>query len=165
MIRKLVEADYQEYLSLNKSQMPEGLYQSLKAHERIPMLFVNLSKELETIERRTKSLDRMKIKQVTYDMAQFFINCVKTQADEKQMSDAMKSALVANSKKMITEEEACEYTKELIAKKIGISETLIQEFKQTKWKEDERQKRLQERESRKSHLKSFQGKARKKGKS
>lgn len=116
---KYVRDDYREYVELHRFTMPRELYESLKTHERIPTLFDNLSRELDIIEKRL-GLDRMKIKSIVYDMTKVFINMLRVMADEKSLSDAEKTRRVneALAKKMISEELAMEYQKNLEVDKV-----------------------------------------------
>lgn len=117
MINFVIE-DYREYLELHRSEFPDGLYQSLKSHSRLPKMFENMARELEIIDKRIKRVDRMMIKNVVYDMTAFFIKMVQRHADEAAMSDLEKSRLVAETKKIITDEEASEFTAALVKDKV-----------------------------------------------
>lgn len=114
---KLIQADYKEWLELNKATLPDGMYRALKSNERIPLFFQNLEREIAKVQFRKKViLDRIVIKNIVYDMTNAFVTLLKRQADEKGMSILERSRLVSvsNKKLSITDEVASEYKAELI---------------------------------------------------
>ena len=105
-------------------QFPNELIRSLKHHERVPVFVDNLSKQLQMIERRKKiSLDRIKVKDIVYDMTKNFLTLLNRRADEMAMSDLEKRRLVMEEAKRhsVGEEEAAEIKKELEHDKIIFS--------------------------------------------
>lgn len=110
----LVKEDYKEYLMINKSSLPDGLYESLKCNDRMPIFFFNLAKELTDVDRKFR-LDRLKIKDIVYSFAGQFVFLVKRMAEEKYMTLAEKQRLVKDfdSKKIISDEVATAYKENL----------------------------------------------------
>lgn len=90
-IKELVRADFEEFLRISKD-VPQELKDSMKLKERVPRFVDHLAAELKACEDAGLTITRQKIKDVTYDMAAFFIHMVKTQAQEMLLTDAAKKA-------------------------------------------------------------------------
>lgn len=120
-LREYIKADYQEYLTLNRFTMPDGLYEALKCNERLPKFLEKLEEEIVVVDQRI-GIDRIQIKNIVYDMTAFFIKLVATRAQEQQMSQLEKSRLIADdkAKALISDEEAVAYKEELISRKLII---------------------------------------------
>ncbi len=115
-LKDLIRSDYKEYIAMFGHQFPTELIRSLKHHERVPVFVDNLSKQLQLIERRKKiRLDRVKVKDIVYDMTKNFLTLLNRRADEMAMSDLEKRRLVMEEAKRhsVGEEEAAEIQKEL----------------------------------------------------
>lgn len=82
--------DYKEYLELHKADLPDGLLSALKTHERVPLFIDNLAKELQEVQARGLSVDRVTIKNAVYDLTATFIETVKAQAETRQLSELEK---------------------------------------------------------------------------
>lgn len=87
--KKWIEEDYAEAVRL-LPDIPEELRRALKAHERIPVFFENLNRELFKMSLKHK-MDRQTVKQLVYDMTNFFCINVRRMCDERVMSDIAKT--------------------------------------------------------------------------
>ena len=102
-LRRYIEADYREWLSLNKNDMPDGLARALKSHERVPSLFRNLE---EQIAKSKVTPDRMLVKEIVYDFTAMFVKSVKLYAEEKAMSEAAKQAKIKAHEEELSKKES-----------------------------------------------------------
>ncbi len=92
-LKSMIFSDYQERLSLSPD-IPSGLRDALKNHERVPLFVDNLVKELNLIP-ASRKLDRIKIKNLVYQMTDLFINNAKQAAEDKYKSEIEKHRLQA----------------------------------------------------------------------
>lgn len=117
----MIRSDYQEFISMHSHEYPKELIQSLKSTERAPLFLNSLAKEISIMEmRQGLKMDRMKIKTIVYDMTKTFLALLKRKADEASMSEMEKIRLLneANSKRIISDEVAKEYQKNLEMDKV-----------------------------------------------
>lgn len=97
-LRHIIIQDYQEAIRLLPG-IPQELRKSLKAHERVPTFVDNLVSQISRIPPRLKPT-RIKIKQIVYDMTNVFVMNVKRKVEERQLSDAARTAIQANAQKV-----------------------------------------------------------------
>lgn len=90
-VQEYVRDDFEEFIRLDPS-VPKELRDSLRLKERTPKFLDNLTDEIIKCELAGIKLDRMKIKQMVYSLAAFFVRALKTQAEEMAMSDLARSA-------------------------------------------------------------------------
>jgi hypothetical protein len=83
-LREYIIDDYRERIEL-RSDIPSELKKSLRTNERVPVFIDNLKKAIDGIPRKIK-IDRMKLKNLVYDMTDIFINNVRTHCEQKHMS-------------------------------------------------------------------------------
>lgn len=99
-VRQMVITDYQERVAM-RDDIPSELKRALKSHERVPLFVDNLTREINKIPearakakiRRAFKMDRMKLKNIVYDLTDIFINNVKAMAEQKAMSEAEQERL------------------------------------------------------------------------
>ena len=82
-LRRLIEDAYRERLAL--APIPGELKQALRMHERVPLFFRNLERELSVLPPKFATPDH--VRTVVYDMTDLFIKLVDRHAHEKQKSD------------------------------------------------------------------------------
>lgn len=93
-LRQMIICDYQERVAM-KSGIDSELRRALKTHERVPVFLDNLVKQIQDIPRARKTkgligtwtMDRMKLKNLVYEMTDFFIKNVETLHDERSKSE------------------------------------------------------------------------------
>lgn len=91
----LVKKTYVEAIALK--QIPDDLRTALRSHERMPLMFVNLAKELEKaqntlLRKGKKKADDKTIKTIIYDMIDIFIAGIEEEARKRYQSDLDKHA-------------------------------------------------------------------------
>lgn len=91
-LKTIVRQDYQEAVRLLPG-IPDELRKGLKTNERVPLFIDNLTKEIASLPAHIRP-QRLKIKQIVYDLTNTFILNVKRQADEKHLSDIAKTAIL-----------------------------------------------------------------------
>lgn len=96
-IRQIVNEDFQEFILMDPS-VPNDLRDSLRVKERSPLFINNLVGQIHEVIRVKPhiKLDRMKIKNLVYDMTKMFVHLLKVKADEMIASEAEKSRIKAS---------------------------------------------------------------------
>ena len=98
-----VKKTYQEAISLNSS-ISSDLRHALRAHERMPLMFNNLAKELQNVQdlrlrQNKKLIDEKTLKNVVYDFTNIFIAGVEAEAKSRYESDIQRLAAEAEAQK------------------------------------------------------------------
>lgn len=91
----MIRQDYQEAVRLLPG-IPEELRASLKTNERVPIFLDNLTNEISKLPAHIRP-QRLKIKQIVYEITNTFVLNVKRAADEKHLSDIAKNAKIAEN--------------------------------------------------------------------
>ena len=86
-LRRLIEDAYRERLAL--APIPGELKQALRMHERVPLFFRNLERELSVLPPKFATPEH--VRTVVYDMTDLFIKLVDRHAHERQKSDLAKA--------------------------------------------------------------------------
>jgi len=87
-----IRIDYQEKVAM--MNVDSELKRALRTHERIPVLFTNLARELHKIQ----GLTREQIKMIVYDYTEIYMRNVERMANERVMSEVKKSTIEAEHK-------------------------------------------------------------------
>jgi hypothetical protein len=103
-MRNLIIKDYQEAVLLSKA--PTELKDALKTSDRIPRFIENLTAELRGCENAGVNLTRMQIKEVVYNMTDWFLACLEANGKRMAASDAEKARIKA------VEQEADQFDKD-----------------------------------------------------
>ena len=92
LFQELARDYYQECIRLHP-EIDAEFKRSLKIHMRVPVFIDNLAKQFQLIQdlRISKGkppLDKLKLKEIVYDLTALFINSVQEEARKKYQSEA-----------------------------------------------------------------------------
>lgn len=104
MIKDWVIADYQEAVLMLKA--PQELKDALKTSDRIPKFVDNIVIQIKGCEDASIALTRIQIKDIVYNMTEWFLRCLEAEGKKRYASDLEKTAIRA------AEEEAKKFDKD-----------------------------------------------------